>query len=146
MKKLILMMLFAVPMLASAQGMSKVADRSGQPQQNWPHFYGEVLVTQQQNREIVRVVFENEMIGLITDKSMRKEIDLLRTYSFNSVLHALNTLTAMGWEVGDTYELTRRTGDELHILVHKESPKMLMPNLSAEKDKEGGKVDQRKGR
>lgn len=135
-------MLLALPMMALAQkpkSSTREVNSKEAVEQSVPKVYGEILMSEQQGRPIVRVIFDAASGKLITDKQMRIDMEALRSYKFDSVLEAMNTLSAMGWEIGDSYIWETRTGNELHIAFSKESPKMMAPDLTSKGADAGGK-------
>ena len=140
MKKLIVLMLLALPVFAMAQRPQKVTKGTeGEVvMTNVPKIYCEVYVVEQQGREIVRVVFDNNVGKLIQDKELKVELDNLSKTRFDSVLHAINTLSALGWNIGEIYQMEKRAGVETHILASKEAPKLLKPDLTQSAEKAAG--------
>lgn len=136
MKKLIVMMLLALPLFAMAQRPEKVTKGvSGDAEMTVaPLLYCEIYVVEQQNRDIIRVIFDNNTGTLIQDKELRVELDNLRKMHFESVLHAVNILSALGWSLSESFQMEKRNGVETHILFSKPVPKLLKPDIS-----DGGK-------
>ncbi len=117
MKKLIVLMVVALPLFAAAQTSTSMQTAKGGKM--LPNFYGEILVTQQQNRDVVRIMFDPIASRMVTEKTIRDEMEQLRTRSFTSLLEAMNVLSAMGWSIGTSYEMERRDGEELHVVFSK---------------------------
>ncbi len=133
MKRVLILMLLAVPMMTMAQKPKTVTREVNSREavkEDVPKVFGEIMMSEQQGRPIVRVIFDSKTGKLIQDKQMRIDMDALRSYKFDSLLEAVNTLSAMGWEIGESYIWETRTGNELHIAVCKESPKMMAPDLT----------------
>lgn len=133
MKKLIVLMVAALPLFAVAQTSSSMSTTKGE--KVLPNFYGEILVTQQQNRDIVRIQFDPQSSRMVTDKVTRDQMQQLRTRSFSSVTEAMNVISAMGWTIGDSYEIERRDEEELHILFYK--PTMMVLRAEDGRSTEG---------
>ncbi|WP_306641989.1 hypothetical protein [Sanyastnella coralliicola] len=136
MKKLIMILMLALPVVAFAQKPTKATKtvRSEATEGTVPNFYGEILVMNQQGRQIIRVIFDNNTSRLIQDKELRVELDNLKKMQWESVLHAINTLSALGWEIGDSFETETRTGTEMHMLVYKGVPKLMAPSIEPSKE------------
>lgn len=150
MKRVLMLVLLALPVMAMAQKPTK-STRSLNSQEvsttSIPKLYGEIMMTEQQGRPVVRIIFDSASGKLIQDKQMRIDMEALKSYRFGSVLEAVNTLSAMGWTIGESYVWEARTGNELHIAFSKPSPKMMTPDLT-KKDagKDAGKGDAKGGR
>ena len=147
MKKMILMVVLVLPLALSAQ-KTKPASRGVEStkvaEMEIPNVYGEIIVTDNQNRDVVKVKFDDASMRLVQGKVLRTEMDQLARFRFNSTLQAINYMSALGWTIGESYSMERRAGAEMHILISKPSPKMLKPDLAGErvapsKGKETGK-------
>ena len=136
MKKLIMILMLALPVVAFAQKPTKATKtvRSEVAEAAIPNYYGEILVLNQQGRQIIRVIFDNNTARLIQDKELRVELDNLKKMQWDSVLHAVNTLSALGWQVGDSFETESRTGNEMHLLIYKGVPKLMAPSIEPSKE------------
>ncbi|MFT5921502.1 MAG: hypothetical protein ACI8TS_000832 [Flavobacteriales bacterium] len=150
MKRVLILMLLALPMTTLAQKPNSVTRQVSSRdvvEKDVPKVFGEIMMTEQQGRPVVRVIFDSKSGKLIQGKQMRIDMDALRSYRFESVLEAVNSMSAMGWEVGSSYVWETRTGNELHIAVSKDAPKMLPPDLTSKETKEGaGKEAPKSGR
>lgn len=145
-----MLVLLALPVMAMAQKPTKTTRELNSQQvtsTSIPKVYGEIMMVEQQGRPVVRVMFDSASGKLIQDKQMRIDMEALKSYRFESVLEAINTLSALGWTIGDSYVWETRTGSELHISFSKNSPKMLTPDLT-KKDagKDAGKEAPKGGR
>lgn len=140
MKRVLILMLLVVPMMTLAQKpktVTKQVNSRDAVVKDVPRVFGEIMMIEQQGRPVVRVIFDSKSGKLIQAKQMRIDMDALRAYRFESVLEAVNTMSAMGWQIGSSYVWEARTGNELHIAVSKKAPKMLTPDLTL-KDTKGG--------
>lgn len=139
------MIVLVLPLAMTAQkGTPAQKTMKGEMEMDFPQYYGEVIITQQQNRDVVRVMFDNATQRLIQGKAMKEEINLLSQIRFQSPLHALNTLSGLGWKIQHQYVVGKRGEDEVHILVSKDAPKMLKPDLNAAKGNTPAKGNSRK--
>ncbi|MFM1930742.1 MAG: hypothetical protein RL226_45 [Bacteroidota bacterium] len=132
MKKLIMLLLIALPMVAFTQTRKTTQEMDGKGV-NEPEpkaYYGEVLVIDQQGRQIVRVNFDGATTAALMDKTVLDEIEKLRKTSFENILQAINTVSLMGWKVGDSFTVETRQGKEIHILISKDQMKIDASKLS----------------
>lgn len=145
MKKMILMVVLVLPLALSAQKTkpaTRGVENTKMGEMTVPMVYGEIVVTDQQNRDNVKVRFDDATMRLVQGKVQKMEMDQIERFRFNSTLQAINYLSALGWTIGDSYSMERRTGSELHIIISQPSPKMLKPDLAGERttpSKETGK-------
>lgn len=129
MKKLILMLCLAIPMIGFSQTRKTTQEMDGRVPAEAKTFYGEVLIIDQQGRQIIRVNFDGTTSAAVSDKELRVEMENLKKTSFENVLHAVNTVSLLGWTVGDTFEIDTKQGKEVHILISKGLEKVDMGNI-----------------
>lgn len=136
MKKLIVLAAVVLPLLAAAQTSTSMGASKGV--KVLPNFYGEILLTQQQNRDIVRIVFDQTSSRMVTDKQVRNDMEEMRKRSFGSLLEAMNVVSAMGWTIGESYETERRDDEEIHVIISK-------PTLLTLREQDARAIDGKKG-
>ena len=87
-----MLVLLALPVMAMAQKPTK-STRSLNSQEvsttSIPKLYGEIMMTEQQGRPVVRIIFDSASGKLIQDKQMRIDMEALKSYRFGSVLEAV---------------------------------------------------------
>jgi sporulation-control protein spo0M len=129
MKKLILMLCLAIPMIGMSQTRKTTQEMDGRVPNETKTYFGEVLIIDQQGRQIIRVNFDGNTGSAVSDKELRIEMENLKKTSFESVLQAVNTASLLGWKIGESFTIETKQGKEIHILMSKELEKVDMGNI-----------------
>ncbi|MEY3398576.1 MAG: hypothetical protein RL220_1170 [Bacteroidota bacterium] len=148
MKKILMLALFCLPIVAFSQDKSKdtktkpettapAVDPSGRPagkgtvpakQYTLETLYGELISTTIQGRTSIRLDFGRESLVNIKDKTVQGEIEELRNTAYGSVADALNYLGAQGFKVISTYNSSSDDNIEIRFVLEKRLTKGNAPD------------------
>lgn len=141
MKKIVLILLIAVPTLVFGQRdrntemAGKTAPTRVEATDSNPiYFFGEIITMDQQGRTIVRVSFDDTAKNLVGDKDVRVEIDDLARTRFNTLMEALNAASSLGWSLVTTYESESKNSKMTHFVISRKVASMATPALGVRKD------------
>lgn len=149
MKKMLIVALMAVPMLASAQDKgSAVTAPVKNPENKFAIANPDVLFleliisTNMTGAQTIRVDFGREILTGLTDKEMIQQLSELRSTVFPSVPDAMNYLASVGYKFQQTYITYDKDSkpDATHMIFEKRMPRR-QPD-GARPRPEAGKGDQ----
>lgn len=133
MKKLAILMIIMIPMVATAQVDARATKTQYNKNEVAPksYVYGDISVADMQGRTVIKLDFGTVIGSVYGDKEFRQDLTDLKAVQYSSLADALNTLSAYGWHVSGDYTEITRTGTEQHLIIRKEVTRVVKPELTS---------------
>ena len=123
------MVLAVVTLIATsvqAQTKNNPGDTKGRSdrvvKREFSKLYGSMVSYTQNNKEIVKIEFDQIMLRICQDKKITKVLDQITNYRFSSRDEALNVLSSHGWIVDQIWTTEGRNGVTVHYIISMKVP------------------------